>query len=64
VGEALRAGAVTTIELRASMIVGQGSLSWLFWGALRATTSSLVPTLVAHLMWDVLVLLWLPLDSR
>jgi uncharacterized protein YbjT (DUF2867 family) len=29
VGEALRAGAVTTIELRASMIVGHGSLSWL-----------------------------------
>lgn len=29
VGEALRAGPVGTIELRASMIVGHGSLSWL-----------------------------------
>ena len=29
VGEALRAGTVKTIELRASMIVGSGSLSWL-----------------------------------
>jgi uncharacterized protein YbjT (DUF2867 family) len=29
VGETLRAGAVKTIELRASMIVGHGSLSWL-----------------------------------
>jgi len=29
VGEALRAGPVRTIELRASMIVGYGSLSWL-----------------------------------
>lgn len=29
VGEALRAGRVSTIELRASMIVGHGSLSWL-----------------------------------
>lgn len=29
VGEALRAGPVSTIELRASMIVGHGSLSWL-----------------------------------
>jgi uncharacterized protein YbjT (DUF2867 family) len=29
VGEALRAGSVETIELRASMIVGHGSLSWL-----------------------------------
>lgn len=29
VGEALRAGSVKAIELRASMIVGRGSLSWL-----------------------------------
>jgi uncharacterized protein YbjT (DUF2867 family) len=29
VGEALRAGSVKTIELRASMIIGRGSLSWL-----------------------------------
>jgi uncharacterized protein YbjT (DUF2867 family) len=29
VGEALRSGSVKTIELRASMIVGYGSLSWL-----------------------------------
>src|SRR5579863_4667884 len=29
VGEALRAGPVATLELRASMIVGHGSLSWL-----------------------------------
>ena len=29
VGEALRAGPVKTIELRASMIVGHGSLSWI-----------------------------------
>jgi membrane protease YdiL (CAAX protease family) len=36
----------------------------LAWGTLRATTASLVPTLVAHLLWDVLVLLWLPLDTR
>ena len=35
----------------------------LAWGTLRATTASLVPTLVAHLLWDVLVLLWLPLDT-
>ena len=27
-------------------------------------SASLVPALVAHLVWDVLVLLWLPLDSR
>lgn len=32
----------------------------LVWGALRAATGSLVPPLVAHLAWDLLVLLWLP----
>lgn len=36
----------------------------LAWGALRTATASLVPTLVAHLLWDALVLLWLPLDTR
>lgn len=35
----------------------------LVWGTLCALTGSLVPTLVAHLLWDVLVLLWLPLDT-
>ncbi len=34
------------------------------WGALRAASASLVPALVAHVVWDVLVLLWLPLDAR
>jgi membrane protease YdiL (CAAX protease family) len=36
----------------------------LAWGGLREMAKSLVPALVAHLVWDVLVLLWLPLDSR
>jgi uncharacterized protein YbjT (DUF2867 family)/membrane protease YdiL (CAAX protease family) len=39
-------------------------LAGLCWGALRGATGSLVPTLVAHLVWDALVLIWLPLDSR
>ena len=34
------------------------------WGALRAATGSLVPSLVAHVLWDVLVLLAWPLDAR
>jgi membrane protease YdiL (CAAX protease family) len=33
----------------------------LAWGTLRATTASLVPSIVAHLLWDMLALLWLPL---
>jgi uncharacterized protein len=36
----------------------------LSWGAQRALTKSLVPPLVAHLLWDLLVLLWIPLDSK
>ena len=49
---------------RASRLAGPGGgrvLCGLAWGTLRATTASLVPSLVAHLLWDVLVLLWLPL---
>ena len=34
------------------------------WGALRVASASLVPSLLAHLLWDILVLLWLPLDAR
>ena len=36
----------------------------LVWSALRAMTQSLVPPLVAHLLWDFLVLIWMPLDSK
>jgi membrane protease YdiL (CAAX protease family) len=35
----------------------------LCWGALRAATGSLVPALVAHILWDAVILLWLPLVS-
>ena len=34
----------------------------LMWGALRARTGSLVPVLVAHILWDVVILLWVPLN--
>lgn len=33
----------------------------LCWSALRAATGSLVPALVAHIVWDAVILLWLPL---
>jgi len=42
VGEALRAGPVKTIELRASMIVGHGSLSWLIVRDLAARLPAMV----------------------
>lgn len=35
----------------------------ILWGALRAATGSLVPTLIAHLLWDLVVLLGWPLDA-
>ncbi len=34
----------------------------LAWGVLRAASGSLVPTLIAHLLWDLVVLVWSPLD--
>ena len=45
------------------MLVVAALLCGLMWGALRLVSGSLVPTLVAHLVWDFLVLMWLPLDS-
>ncbi|MBK8010286.1 MAG: CPBP family intramembrane metalloprotease [Deltaproteobacteria bacterium] len=35
----------------------------LVWSTLRAVTGSLIPSLVAHLVWNGLVLVWLPLDA-
>jgi len=31
------------------------------WSTLRAVTGSVAPALVAHLLWDLLILIWLPL---
>ena len=61
---AAAAYALAQAPLGSAVLVLVAFLCGLFWGALRAATSSLVPTLVAHLVWDLLVLLWLPLDSR
>jgi membrane protease YdiL (CAAX protease family) len=55
--------ALICAPLRSPVLVAVALVCGLVWGALRATTASLVPTLIAHLMWDVLLLLWLPLDS-
>ena len=43
------------------VLVAVALLCGIAWGALRAISKSLVPALVAHLVWDALVLLWLPL---
>ncbi len=47
--------------LRSPVLVAVAFLCGIVWGTLRAASASLVPTLVAHLVWDVLVLLWVPL---
>lgn len=52
--------ALVQAPLGSSVLVAVALLCGLAWGVLRATTASLVPSLVAHLVWDVLVLLWLP----
>ena len=56
--------ALVHAPLGSSVLVAVAFSCGLAWGTLRATTASLVPSLVAHLLWDVLVLLWLPLDTR
>ena len=53
--------ALVHAPLGSSVLAAVAFSCGLAWGILRATTSSLVPSLVAHLLWDVLVLLWLPL---
>ena len=45
------------------LLVMVALLCGIAWGALRAANKSLVPPLVAHLVWDVAVLFWLPLDG-
>ena len=56
--------ALVHVPLGSSVLVAVAFFCGLAWGTLRTTTASLVPTLVAHLLWDALVLLWLPLDTR
>ena len=55
--------AVACAPLGSPVLVAVALLFGLVWGALRIATASLLPTVVAHLVWDVLVLLWLPLES-
>jgi membrane protease YdiL (CAAX protease family) len=56
--------ALVQAPLGSPVLVAVALLCGLAWGALRASTASLVPALVAHLLWDVVVLLWLPLSAR
>jgi uncharacterized protein YbjT (DUF2867 family) len=73
VGEALRAGPVKTLELRASMIVGNGSLSWLIVRDLAARLPVMVlprwlksrtqPVAIGDIVIALVRALDLPLDA-
>ena len=54
--------ALVHAPLGSPVLVAVAFICGLAWAALRATTASLIPGLVAHLLWDLVVLLWLPLD--
>jgi len=56
--------ALAHAPLGSPLLVAVALLCGMAWGTLRAVSGSLVPSLLAHLVWDLLVLLWLPLDSR
>jgi membrane protease YdiL (CAAX protease family) len=56
--------ALAHAPLGSPLLVAVALLCGMAWGTLRAASDSLVPSLLAHLVWDVLVLLWLPLDPR
>lgn len=55
--------ALVHVPLGSPVLAALALLFGLALGVLRATTASLVPSIVAHLVWNVVVLLWLPLDS-
>jgi membrane protease YdiL (CAAX protease family) len=64
-GASLAAGvyALVQVPVGSPVLVALAFFCGLAWGALRATTASLVPPLVAHLLWDALVLVWRPLPT-
>ena len=55
--------ALAHAAIGSALLVGVALLCGIVWGALRAASRSLLPPLIAHLVWDVLVFLWLPLDG-
>jgi membrane protease YdiL (CAAX protease family) len=56
--------ALAHAPLGSPLLVAVALLCGMAWGTLRAASGSLVPGLLAHLVWDVLVFLWRPLDAR
>ncbi len=63
VSAAAVAYALALVPLGSPVMVAAALLCGFVWGTLRLRTASLFPTLVAHLLWDGVVLFWLPLDA-
>ena len=61
-GAALSAGAYALAHapLGSPVLVLAALTCGLCWSALRGATGSLVPALAAHVVWDAVILLWLP----
>lgn len=65
-GGAVAAGtiyAVASVAIGSPLLVLVSLALGLVWSLLRALTRSLMPTLVAHVVWNAVVLLWLPFDG-
>lgn len=56
--------ALAHAPLGSPVLVTVALLCGIAWGTLRAASASLVPPLLAHVVWDIVVFLWLPLDGR
>jgi membrane protease YdiL (CAAX protease family) len=57
---AAAAYALAHAAIGSPLLVVVALLCGIAWGALRVASKSLLPPLVAHLVWDATVLLWLP----
>jgi hypothetical protein len=56
--------ALAHAPLGSPILLAVALLCGMAWGTLRAASGSLVPSLLAHAVWDILVFLWFPLAGR
>lgn len=56
--------ALTTAPLGSGLLIGCALVCGLIWGALRLTTGSLIVPILAHLIWDMGVMILWPLPTE
>lgn len=56
--------ALTTAPLGSGLLIGCALVCGLIWGALRLTTGSLIVPILAHVIWDMGVMILWPLPTR